>query len=169
MCESWRPIYATRNYREAVFRDRYISRSVRGPLSEVERIIFSQESTEASRYHEVTSSSAIISVSGEADSYLRGIIIPTISSLRSWSSAATRRAARTYFSDLQRYHGKALIPPPPYPPLLVEIHTHVQFGIYAPCTSPGNYHPKSPEIFFRIELFIRELKDRETDLKLLSR
>lgn len=60
--------------------------------------LFSQESTEAdvAKLHLPPSSPFL-----EADSYLQGIIIPTIS--LSDRGRLPRRAARTYFPDLQRY------------------------------------------------------------------
>lgn len=126
-----------------------ISRSVRARYRKPSEL-FSQESTEAdvAKLHHLPPSSPFL----EADSYLRGIIIPTIS--LSDRGRPPRRAARTYFSDLRRYHGGALIPPPPCSSLLDETYAHMEFGICASCTSLGN-HVKLFETFSRIELFVR--------------
>lgn len=111
--------------------------------------LFSQESTEAdvAKLHHLPPSSPFL----EADSYLQGIIIPTIS--LSDRGRPPRRVARTYFPDLLATlsHEGALIPPPPCSPLLDETYVHVQFRIYASYTSPRNY-PELPETFFRISI-----------------
>jgi len=98
----------------------------------------------------------------EADSYLRGIIISTIS--LSDRGRPPRRVARTYFSDLRRYHGEALIPPF-YSSLLDEIYAHVH-SEYASCTLPNHLKPFSGSKILRSTSRIQKSQDRQLNFLL---